>query len=84
MKAKAGYVAVALAAIVLSLNSGPAVAAAMDCGGQTKTCLANCAAIRGRPEFPLCVKDCQARQTFCMRTSCWNDGPTRYCGLLRR
>ena len=84
MKANDGCAAVALVAILLLFSSGTAAAAAMDCGSQHKVCLANCSQPNNRQGVPVCVKECHARQLFCMRTGCWSEGASHYCGLLKR
>jgi hypothetical protein len=54
----------------------------MKCSGEQKTCLANCNKIPNRAS--VCATGCGARQSYCIRTGCWDNGVQRYCGLLRQ
>jgi hypothetical protein len=58
-------------------------AAPMRCADLKVACIAACSksavAIRGA-----CISNCNARQTNCQQSGCWNDGRRNLCGLLRR
>jgi hypothetical protein len=32
----------------------------------------------------ICVTNCGARQSICMRTGCWDSGVQKYCGLEKQ
>ncbi len=72
----------AIVAIYL-LGAQTALAAPMLCSGEEKTCIAACQ--KGpRGLLGNCLTSCRARFNYCRQTGCWDDGKTRYCGLLRR
>ena len=75
--------------IVLALAAGallcaqPGRAAPMTCSTEQKACLAPCG------KFPPavakdCTDACHVRFNFCRRSGCWDNGSSRYCGLLRQ
>ena len=75
-------IAVALAAAAL-ICAQPVGAAPMTCSSEQKACLAPCG------KFPPavakdCTDACHARFNFCRRSGCWDNGSSRYCGLLRQ
>ena len=75
-------IAFALTAVAL-LCTQPARAAPMTCSTEQKACLAPCS------KFPPavakdCTDACRARFDFCRRSGCWDNGHSRYCGLLRQ
>jgi len=61
-----------------------AAAAPMRCSGEQKICIANCNKSPDRSTIPICVTNCGARQSMCMRTGCWDSGFQKYCGLLKQ
>jgi hypothetical protein len=61
-----------------------AVAAPMRCSGEQTTCIANCRKNPDRSFLSICVTNCGARQSNCMRTGCWDTGAQKYCGLLKQ
>lgn len=73
-----------LAVVILStLCAMPAFAAPMTCTTEEKPCLAACS------KFPAavaanCIADCRQRFNYCRNTGCWDNGKTRYCGVLRK
>ena len=72
----------AIAALAL-LWSQAARAEPMKCSGEEKVCTINCAkAARTAPS--ICLTQCGARKSECLKTGCWYDGTQRYCGLLRQ
>ena len=73
----------ALAAALPLICAQTAHAAPMKCSGEEKTCLTACS------KFPVavakqCSDTCRTRFNFCRSTGCWDNGRTRYCGLLRQ
>jgi hypothetical protein len=74
-------VALALAGLLASL---PARADPMRCGDELKACTAACSKPTDRRQTSSCVSDCQARMASCRMTGCWDNGTSRYCGLLRQ
>jgi len=75
-------IALALIAL-LALAALPARAAPMTCSTQQKACLAPCS------KFPPavakdCTDACRARFNFCQHTGCWDNGTSRFCGVLRQ
>ena len=61
-----------------------AVAAPMRCSGEEKICITSCNKNPDRAKIPTCVTACGARQSFCMKTGCWDTGNQKYCGLLKQ
>ena len=68
----------------LLLSTAAAFAQPMRCSGEQKTCIANCQKIPNRAIIPTCVTNCGARQSACMKTSCWDSGTFKYCGLMKQ
>ena len=64
------------------LWSGAVSAEPMKCGGEQKTCIASCKMVPNR--LSACLTLCSARQAYCVRTGCWDDGLRRYCGLAKQ
>jgi hypothetical protein len=62
----------------------PTFATPMRCSGEQKTCIANCAKSPPGSSISLCLTNCGARQSMCMKTGCWDNGTQRYCGLLKQ
>jgi hypothetical protein len=61
-----------------------ALAEPMKCSGEQKTCIIICNQSPKRASVPVCVTNCGARLSMCIRTGCWDNGVHRYCGLLRQ
>ncbi len=76
---------ITIAAFGLCLFAGPAVRAdPMKCSGEEKSCIASCQKNPNGSTVSACVTACGARQSYCMKTGCWNNGASRYCGLTRQ
>jgi hypothetical protein len=76
-------VGVAVTAVGL-LWSQAALAVPMRCSGEQTVCIANCKKNPDRTFLSICVTNCGARQSICMKTGCWDSGVQRYCGLLKQ
>jgi hypothetical protein len=74
----------AAAIIVLALLASPALAAPMKCSGEQKTCNTVCLKTVNPALQAQCIADCHARLNYCKQTGCWNNGTSRYCGLMRQ
>jgi hypothetical protein len=61
-----------------------ALAEPMKCSGEQKVCIVLCNQNPKRASIPVCVTNCGARLSMCIRTGCWDNGVHRYCGLSRR
>jgi hypothetical protein len=59
-------------------------AAPMRCSGEQKICITNCNKSTDRSSISICVTNCGARQSVCMKTGCWDSGFQKYCGLLKQ
>jgi hypothetical protein len=71
-----------IAAVAL-ICTQPVRAAPMTCSTEQKACLAPCS------KFPPavakdCIDACRARFNYCRHTGCWDNGSSRYCGVLRQ
>jgi len=66
------------------LCARPALATPMRCSGEQKTCIASCAKRPPGTSISICLTNCGARQSLCMKTGCWDNGTQRYCGLLKQ
>jgi hypothetical protein len=75
---------IAAIAAGLLLSAHGVRADAMRCSTELKTCIANCAKNTNNAVAPVCITNCRARNSMCVRTGCWNDGVRRYCGLMRQ
>jgi hypothetical protein len=76
---------VVAAVIVLGLLwPQTALAVPMRCSGEQTTCIANCKKNPDRSFLSVCVTNCGARQSICMKTGCWDSGVQKYCGLLKQ
>ena len=75
--------ALAMAA-ALTLLAAPAFAAPMKCSGEQKTCITICQKTINPALQAQCIADCHTRQNYCRQTGCWDNGTSRYCGLLRQ
>ena len=67
----------------LFLVSQTALAAPMMCSGEETSCIAACQA-RPRALIGDCIATCRTWGNYCKRTGCWDNGTSRYCGLLRQ
>jgi hypothetical protein len=68
----------------LTLLTASALAGPMKCSGEQKTCITVCQKTVNPALQAQCVADCGTRLNFCRRTGCWDNGASRYCGLLRQ
>jgi hypothetical protein len=75
----------AMAAIVAIylLGAQSTLAAPMLCSGEQKTCNSVCQK-SPRALIADCVAKCRTRLDSCKHTGCWDNGKSRYCGLLRQ
>jgi hypothetical protein len=73
--------AVIVGLFVLGARSAPA--APMLCSGEQKTCNSDCQK-SPRALIAECVATCRNRLDYCKHTGCWNNGRSRYCGLMRK
>jgi hypothetical protein len=76
--------ALALIAALGALAPRAALAAPMLCSGEEKTCLAACTKFSDHTFVANCVTNCRTSGAYCMRTGCWANGSSRYCGILRK
>lgn len=60
------------------------LAAPMRCSGEQSVCIANCKKNPDRSLLSICVTNCGARQSMCMKTGCWDSGTQKYCGLTKQ
>jgi hypothetical protein len=67
-----------------SFGALAATAAPLRCSDEAKACIAICAKSNDLRKPSSCVSNCQARQSICRQTGCWDNGAQRYCGLLRQ
>ena len=70
--------------IAILLSVTPSSAAPLRCSDEEKACIAICAKTNDPRKPSSCVTNCQARQSVCRQTGCWDNGAQRYCGLLRQ
>jgi hypothetical protein len=71
-------------AAALTLLTAPALAGPMKCSGEQKTCVTTCQKTINPALQGQCIADCRSRLNFCRQTGCWDNGTSRYCGLLRQ
>ena len=74
----------AVAIVAPLLLSAPATAAPLRCSDEAQACIVICAKTNDPRKPSSCVTNCQARQSVCRQTGCWDNGALRYCGLLRQ
>jgi hypothetical protein len=74
---------VAIAAVLL-LFATAAHADPVRCSNELKTCVAACGSLPAQSRVSACISFCQARMNGCRQTGCWDNGASRYCGLLRQ
>lgn len=83
MTCKFIYAIAAIVGLVL-LCAETMQAAPMACNGEQKVCIANCTKSTAGSATGTCIANCNARQSMCKQTGCWDNGVNRYCGLLRQ
>jgi hypothetical protein len=76
--------ALVTAAALTLLAAQAAPAAPMKCSGEQKACATACQKTVNPALLAQCIADCQTRQKYCRQTGCWDNGISRYCGLLRQ
>jgi hypothetical protein len=76
--ATAGFVWLATALAPPGAHADP-----MKCSNQETTCATNCKKAARGP-VTVCLTQCGARASYCMKTGCWNDGVRTFCGLAKR
>ena len=69
---------------LIALGAGMARAEPMKCSGQQQACLAICQRITNQTQAANCATVCRNRFNFCRSSGCWDNGQSRYCGLLRQ
>lgn len=75
---------IAVTAVVFALiGARAALAEPMKCSNENRTCLAACARLPAGQGQP-CLEGCRASQAYCIRSGCWQNGNTRYCGLTKQ
>ena len=74
----------ALGVSIVLLCCQTAFAVPMRCSSEQNTCIANCKKNPDRSFLSICVTNCGARQSMCMRTGCWDSGVQKYCGLQKQ
>ena len=67
-------------AVLVLLCCQDAFAVPMRCSGEQTACIAACKKNLDRSYVSICVTNCGARQSMCMRDS----GVQKYCGLLKQ
>jgi hypothetical protein len=75
--------AVIIAMLALAWLAAPVRAEPMKCSSEQRTCAAACQRV-AVGLIPICVEDCRTRFNACRATGCWDNGMSRYCGLLRQ
>jgi hypothetical protein len=78
------FVMTMTAVIAPSLLAAPALAGPMKCSGEQKTCVTACQKTINPALQGQCIADCRTRLNYCRQTGCWDNGTSRYCGLLRQ
>jgi hypothetical protein len=76
-------VAIAVAAAFVLIGAQAALADPMRCSGEQKTCQSACAKLPVGQSQP-CLEGCRASQAYCIRSGCWQNGASRYCGLTKQ
>jgi hypothetical protein len=66
------------------LCAATAHAEPVRCSNEAKTCTAACGSLPDGQRTSTCITVCQARMASCRQTGCWDNGSSRYCGLLRQ
>jgi hypothetical protein len=73
---------VAFAAVLFFATT--ARAEPVRCSNEHKNCLAACGPVPAGQRSSPCITVCQARLGSCKLNGCWDNGSSRYCGLLRQ
>jgi hypothetical protein len=79
-----GKLKYALAAGFILLAAQAVHAEPMRCSGENKTCLSACARMTVPAVHSACLDNCRSVQKSCLQTGCWNNGSSRYCGLMKQ
>jgi hypothetical protein len=74
---------VAIAALLLFVTA-TANADPVRCSNEQKNCVTACGSLPVQTRVSACISFCQARMSSCRQTGCWDNGSSRYCGLLRQ
>jgi hypothetical protein len=82
MQSKIFFLLIAAAVSLIACASSRA--APMRCTGEGQACIAACGKMGDRIAAANCVTNCRARQSDCVHSGCWVNGPSRICGLLRQ
>lgn len=72
---------IVIAALALASRAG--FADPMKCSNENKACIMNCQK-KATTRPSACLTDCGVRQSFCIKTGCWDNGVQRYCGLSKQ
>ena len=80
MKTQITYV---MAVGVFLMATQAAHADPMRCTGEEKNCNSNCVKF-ARATVSNCLEICRATRQICMRTGCWDNGTSKYCGLMKQ
>lgn len=83
-RAKDGLIAAFMTGGLVLISCGIAAAATMSCGSEYRACIQVCGKAATQATLNPCLSACNARQTYCSHTGCWNDGTANYCGLQRK
>jgi hypothetical protein len=73
----------AIAVVVALMGAQTALAEPMRCSGEQKTCQNTCARMATGQIRP-CLEGCRVSQAYCIRSGCWQNGASRYCGLTKQ
>jgi hypothetical protein len=73
-----------LAAGFILLAAQSVQAEPMKCSGENKTCLSACARMTVPAVLAACLDNCRSVQKACLRNGCWDNGSSRYCGLMKQ
>jgi hypothetical protein len=76
-------VTAAIAVVFVLIGAQSALADPMKCSGEQKTCQGACARLPAGQIKP-CLEGCRASQAYCIRSGCWQNGASRYCGLTKQ
>jgi hypothetical protein len=73
----------AITVVFAVIGAQTVLAEPMKCSGENKTCLTACARLPAGQGQP-CLEGCRASQAYCIRSGCWQNGASRYCGLTKQ
>ena len=73
-----------LAAGLFLLAAQAGRAEPMKCSGENKTCLSVCSKMTVPAVLAACLDNCRSVKKSCLQTGCWNNGSSRYCGLMKQ